>query len=257
MPRMLSLPIILAHGAADPERIANGHGPEGGPLYVETDPGRLIVEPFNAVTAAIFLGIVVYWAWRLRGRCREYLFLAAALPILAVGGIGGTVYHATRSHRAWLFMDWMPIAVLCVAAAVYLWSRLLTRWWYALGLVPAVFGIQTLIWNTLRDQRTVAIALTYSVMAGLILAPAVLVLRRERFRDGRLLLGAFLCFVVAITSRQVDPWSGDLLPMGSHFLWHVFGAAATHLAFLYLYRLRMHDLAEAHDRPGEAAPEAA
>jgi len=219
------------------------HVPDHGPIYVETDTSRWLVEPWNTATAAIFLGLVVYWAWRLRGSYRQYLFLTLALPLLLVGGVGGTVYHAFRAHRAWLFMDWVPIAVLSIAAAVYLWSRLLPRWWYALAIIPVVTA---LIFVGARflflHVRSFAIAFTYSMLACVIIVPAVLVLRRHRWRDWYLLVLAALSFVAAITSRSLDRYSAGVLPMGSHFLWHVFGAAATHLAFLYLYRLRRGDM---------------
>jgi hypothetical protein len=113
--------------AADP---LTSQMPDGGPLYTETDPSRLLVEPLNAVTALAFLVLVVAWAVRLRGRYSRYPFLACCLPILAVGGIGGTVYHAFRASRLFLVMDFVPIYLLGLAATVYLWARIRPRWWH-------------------------------------------------------------------------------------------------------------------------------
>jgi hypothetical protein len=221
-------------------------GPDGGPVYVETDLSAWLVEPWNAATAALFLGLVVYWAWRLRGRYRQYLFLTAALPVLLVGAVGGTVYHAFRAHRAWLFMDWVPIALLSLAAAAYLWARLLPRWWHALAVIPAVFALNAVNFRLLfRHSPDAAIAINYTMLACVIILPAVLVLRRHRWRDGHLLALAAAGFAAAIASRSLDHHAAGVLPMGSHFLWHVFGAAATHLGILYLYRLRRAELADA------------
>jgi len=222
--------------------------PGAGPWYIETDMDQWIVEPFNAASAALFLLVAAYWLLvRLRGRYREYPFLTACLPLVLIGGVGGTVYHAFRGHRVWLFMDWMPIALLCFAVGIYLWSKLLRRWWYALIIVPVVFGIQMVSFPFFRarDQIQVAIAISYSLLGAVILVPAVAVLVETRWRFGRWPLAALLLFGAAVGSRQLDAyavatgrtWMTRWLPMGSHFLWHVFGAAAGHCVAEYLYRL--------------------
>lgn len=223
--------------------------PAHGPVYVETDLTRIIVEPWNAASAGLFLAIVAYWAWRLRGRVREHLFIAVCLPLLLVGAVGGTVYHAFRGAAIWLMMDWMPIVILCVSFGVYLWSRV-WRWWpMALTGVGALF-------LALRAAFTVlpiglAVNLAYAGMAAYVLVPAGVVLWRTRLRWAGYVVGAALCFAAAISARVVDAWAVEqaragldtagtvltALPMGTHFLWHVFGALATHLAIAYVYRL--------------------
>jgi hemolysin III len=230
--------MLLAHSSREPG---------AGPWYIETDMDRWIVEPFNAASAALFLLVAVYWFWRLRGRYREYPFLTACLPLVLIGGVGGTVFHAFRGHRVWLLMDWMPIAILCFAVGIYLWSKLLRRWWYALLIVPVVFGIQSLnfAFFRTRGEIQVAIAFSYSLLGAVILVPAVAVLVKTRWRFGRWPLAALVLFVAAIAARQIDShafatggtWMTRWLPMGTHFLWHVFGAAAGHCVAEYLYRL--------------------
>ncbi len=42
-------------------------------------------------------------------------------------------------------------------------------------------------------------------------------------------------FLIIFTTFFVD--TEAYLPMGTHFLWHTFGAVATSLIFLYIYRL--------------------
>ena len=215
-----------------------GRGPDGGPMYLETNLDRFIAEPFNAVSAALFLLIVVYWLVRLRGQYRTHLFITCCLPLLLVGGIGGTVYHALRAHRVWLVMDWMPITILCIATGIYLWSKVLKRWWWALLIVPAVFVFQMLNFGLLRRQSIqLAILNTYILMGTLILAPAALVLWKTRGRHIGLVMAATVCFGLAVFSRTADAWWPQSLPMGTHFLWHVFGAAAAQFLIEYLYRL--------------------
>ena len=90
-----------------------------GPIYLETIMGRFPVEPWNTASNLLFLVIILYWAWRLKGEIRAHRFIAGAIPVLIIGWVGGTVYHATRSHNLWLFMDFVPIALLAAAVSMY------------------------------------------------------------------------------------------------------------------------------------------
>jgi uncharacterized membrane protein len=205
-----------------------------------------VVEPWNAVSAALFLLVAVFWLIRLRGRYRQYPFLTACLPLAFIGGVGGTVYHAFRGHAVWLFMDWMPIAILCLAISVYLWSKLFRHWTYALLVIPIAFLIRTGGFALFGGPRRMGIAVGYVLTGVFIMAPAVLVLWRTRGRYAVYPVLAAVFFILAIVARQVDAaavrnpslaWIPDAMPMGVHFIWHVFGALAGHMIAEYLYRL--------------------
>ena len=55
-----------------------------------------------------------------------------------VAGIGGTIFHALRYHYVFLYMDVVPILLLVVMGAVYLWIRIHPKLWQ-IGLVVATF----------------------------------------------------------------------------------------------------------------------
>jgi hemolysin III len=206
---------------------------DGGPIYTETDLGRVIVEPWNAASALLFLGIALYWLIRLRGRYSQHPFLSVCLPILAAGGLGGTLYHATRASQAFFLMDVLPIFVLCLATSVYLWGRLLPKWWYGLALLLPYCIIQWLGSSILQRHHT--INFSYACLAALILLPAVIFLVKTRFRHGAWAALAAVFFAVALYFRYADPQA--LLPMGTHWLWHTFGAAACWAVSEFLYCL--------------------
>src|SRR5207302_6393909 len=115
-----------------------------GPRYAETPADTYaadaptVAEPYNAATAFLFIVVVAYWAWRLRGRYRRFPFVAACLPVLFVGGLGGTLYHATRTRPLYFFLDVVPISLLGLAGALYLTARL-GRWhgWARVGAYAA------------------------------------------------------------------------------------------------------------------------
>lgn len=208
-------------------------GPDGGPMYTETDLNALIAEPFNAVTAVVFLFIALYWIWRLRGQYRKHLFLSISAPILAIGGIGGTIYHAFRASRLALFMDWMPIAILTLAAAIFFLMKLVNKWYWAVLYFIAYFGIASLNFNFVPRQY--AINVNYASMGLFILIPLVGYLYRTQWKHARWVGLALGAFVLAIISRSTDTFG--FLPMGTHFLWHTFGAIACHAMFIYFFKI--------------------
>lgn len=214
---------------------------DNGPIYAETNPDHLIMEPWNMASAALFVGLVVLWAWRLRGSYRQHPFLSACLPLLFTGGVGGTIYHGFRSHNAWLIMDWLPILLLSLVTAIFFWRQLRLNGWAILGIVGGLFALQGVIMWAIRMQwlplsRMVGISISYSMMALLMLIPIALVLHRTGYRHARFIVLALLSFLVAVSCRALDMQLSEVLPMGTHFLWHTFGAVAATLVMEYLYR---------------------
>jgi len=210
------------------------HLPDGGPWYVETNLDRVIAEPCNAASALLFVVVGVYWLVRLQGQYRRHLFLSACLPLLILGGLAGTLYHAFRSHRVFLLVDWLSIVALCSAGGGYLWYRATRRWWIILPVVVATVGLQRLLaWATGGH----GIAIGYLLAALLTVLPSAVVLVRMRFRHGWWMTTAVGLFLLALVFRSLDAWMQRWMPMGSHWLWHVLGTAAAWCLIVYLYRL--------------------
>jgi hypothetical protein len=220
--------------------------PDRGPRYTETpaDPrapdAPFIAEPWNAVTASLFVWIVAWWAWRLRGRFRQYPFLVCCMPILLAGGIGGTLYHGTRSSVAWFLLDVIPISVLGLAGALYMAFRFLGR--RQLWLLPALVVVYLAIHRVLFSytgpiSSQLRINLSYASLAVLVLTPVALVLIRTRFRYGGWVVAGIISFAFAWIFRLVDrdPDMVAHLSMGTHWLWHTFGAITTALMVEYFY----------------------
>ena len=241
------LALTLFANAASAQRHHRHQRPDGtplyGPWYQETDFDRVIVEPWNTASAALFILLPVVWLWRLRGQYRRHRFIVWCLPILAVGGVGGTIYHAFRGRAIWLLLDFMPIVILALAASVYAWSKLLRRWWLGLLSVPAVVLVRLFLFAWLRASGlpfSTGINAGYSFLALVLLLPFALLMWKRRFRDAWVLGAAVAAFAAAVTCRALDNGANGLnhvLPMGSHFLWHLFGVVAAFFAIEYLYRL--------------------
>jgi hypothetical protein len=220
--------------------------PDRGPRYTETpaDPyasdAPFIAEPWNAVTASLFIWIGLVWPWRLRGRFKNYPFLVCCMPIFLAGGIGGTLYHGTRSSAVWFLLDVIPISLLGLAGALYMAFRFLGRrqLWMLPALVVLYIVCNQILFSAVgRISSQLRINLSYASLAVLILIPVGMVLWSTRFRHGGWVVAGIISFVFAWIFRLVDrdPDMVAHMPMGTHWLWHTFGAITTLLMVEYFY----------------------
>src|SRR5262249_40232725 len=150
---------------------------------------------FNAASALAFLALVVFWAVRLRGRYRQHPFLTGCLPLLAAGGAGGALYHASRRSYALYMLDVVPLFLLVRPVSLSLWVGLARRWWYLLLVAPP-YSMTLGISRSETSHR--AITATYLLLAAVMLTPAALVLRLTRFRNALWPVLAVLLFAVAL-----------------------------------------------------------
>lgn len=208
--------------------------PDGGPIYAETDFSQVIVEPWNAASALVFVGIALYWIVKLRGEYHEHPFISISLPVLMLGGIGGTLYHGLRTSPVFLYLDVGPIFALSLAAALYLWSKIWKRWWLFIAAAP-LFLLGRHFASTYLSAHTV-INISYATTAVFLLTPILLVLQRTDWKYKVWVIAALVSFAVALYFRLIDLRAP--LPMGTHWLWHLLGAVASAALITYLYRIR-------------------
>lgn len=210
--------------------------PDGGMLYKETDMAQLFPEPFNAITAAFFLVLAIFWTFKIRGNFKGYPFLTYCLVLLYIGAIGGTVYHSFRQWPVFIMMDWLPIMLLCLSAGFYFVVQS-TRWYYAVAMVVGylVLMFALRIW-ILADNASLFINVNYAIMASLVLFSVLRYLIYTQWKAGKWVGFALLSFVFALTFRIADQW--EWFSFGTHFLWHTFGAVATFCMFNYIYLTR-------------------
>ncbi len=210
---------------------------DSGPIYQETMQGRFPVEPFNTYSNLFFLAIIVYFSVRVYRDVERHKFLAWCMPFLLLSYIGGTVYHASRSADFWMYLDWLPIVALCFAVSVYFTARIRTGWkgrlWLILIVLFLVVGVRLLPWPVSIKTSAGYIA----TVLGLLL-PIFVYMYTKHMKNWNLIVFAILSFGVAISFRVMDRFV-DILPMGTHWLWHSFGALAVFLLISYIYRDRL------------------
>lgn len=204
-----------------------------GPIYHETDVSQFIVEPWNAFSSLLFLVPVIYFLFLLRGQYKANWFLIyLSSPLLVIGGIGSTIYHAFRASRFFIFMDFLPIAILTLSISIFLWIKILPKWWYVIFIILLSFGLRSVGFYYYEGQT--GINISYFITGVMIFLPALLVLFRTRFFKVNYLLLAIVFFILALFFRYADDWETPLLYMGTHWVWHLCTAIGSLFLGLYI-----------------------
>ncbi len=219
----------------------NGRGEEikvgdQGPIYAETRNGGFPVEPVNTVSNLVFLVIVIYWCRRTRLDFRRHPVTVFSLPILLLGFIGGTIYHATRSNDIWRLLDVFPIVLLALLASAYMWRRYFGNSLKTLLAIAIPSVAYRILAEIFAEHHLVMIGLGYGFLAFIIIAPAIIVSKSMQWRGFGDLAAAALFFSFALAFRQMDESIGaELLSCGTHFIWHLLGGVSVHFAFKFVF----------------------
>jgi hypothetical protein len=213
------------------------HGtlPDGGQVYAETNLHNFIAEPWNAASSLAFLIPAIYWTVKLRNRFRQYKFLTFCIPLLMLGGLGSTLFHAFRASEYLLMLDYLPIFVLTAAVSIYLWKSIIKKWAYLLLLAFLILIIRLLVSGIFSPHEAMNIG--YFFTGTLIFLPAMILLVKTNLKGLRYFIPSLICFSLSLLFRKIDSISFFYLPMGTHWLWHILSAAGSFFLSQYLYTL--------------------
>lgn len=222
---------------------------DGGPVYAETNLHHFIVEPWNAVSSLLIILPAVYWFFRIRKTWRSYEFMLFIIPLMILGGTGSTLFHAFRASRFFLFMDFLPEAVLTLALSIYLWIKVFRRWWYVFFVIVPTLFVRFFLFGKLPAHMAINLSYTITgIIAGL---PIVILQFKTGFYKKGYVIGAILFFIAAILFRELDTYPFKWLPMGTHFLWHAFSGAGAWFILAYLYAFRNLEFSEGNDKKAD------
>ncbi|MEA3476745.1 MAG: hypothetical protein U9R60_01075 [Bacteroidota bacterium] len=211
-----------------------------GPIYVETikylesGSDNIILEPFNTVSAALFVLIAAWFLYRYRKGKMHSAFILYCIIMLMIGGISGTIYHALRVWPVFMYVDGGTIGMLMFSFTAWIIYKLIRNLWIAILAIP--FGIALtflLMYILISSGVNFNPSLFYAIMGIILVIPLIIYLFKTSFRGSKYIGLALLAFSIAIFSRAFDLRSS--LPMGSHFLWHISGALATVFMFYYAW----------------------
>jgi hypothetical protein len=207
--------------------------PPFGPQYCETPDaitGIFPVEPANAISSGI---IVVFGLFALASvirRTPNALSFYALCALLITNGVGSILWHGLRTRWA-LTLDVLP-ALIFVVGAIILWARYVASW--REGLLVTAGGIVLALIVRFAD---LPVRGGWTMMAPFIITIAIWLIARTYSQSKKAALTGALALtsaLAALTFRSIDGSMCDTVPMGTHFLWHVFLSAA---AFMCLQAL--------------------
>ncbi len=196
------------------------------------------VEPCNTLSNVLFLIVVLYWVVRLKkiSDVGFRKFLKLNIPFLFVGYVGGTIYHATRSHVVWMLMDVLPIYFIGFFTAIYHWS-LIRATKITVGLIFLIcFCLFYILITFIMPSSSNVPTIGYICLAVPVLLPILIDLVKTKGIFLKWFLTPFFLLIIALFFRIIDssPWVQTHLPIGTHWLWHIFGALTCHFLLVYM-----------------------
>lgn len=216
---------------------ANQRLADGGPRYAEYHPEQIIVEPWNALSSVTMMLPAVYWLIKDFKTVKQHAFFLFAIMMVFLGGLGSTLFHAFRMSPVFLLLDILPSALLTLSLAIFFWLKILKKWWLVAAVLLPVFASRILLFGQLEGH--LAINISYAISGALVLVPLLILLYRTKFEAGLSVLFVLILFALALLFRQLDIHAFEILPQGTHFLWHLFSAGGSYFMLYYLYRLRL------------------
>jgi len=213
---------------------------DGGPIYAETDLTAFISEPWNAFSSLAIVFPAVYWAFKLKWRIKEFAFLYFLMPLLFLGGTGSTLFHAFRTSRLMLWMDVLPTAIVTLAVSIYFWDKILPKRWQVLSIVVPIVYVRFAIFDYFSGSF--AVNLNYFITGSLIFSPILIYLSRNHYQYISSILISVLFLSFSLVFRRIDYIVAEYIPMGSHFLWHIFSGVGAFYLAKYLFLIRNDEL---------------
>lgn len=210
---------------------------DGGPIYWETGKGILFVEDWNALSSLLYLIPAILLFIKIRKSKKRFYFIEFfAAPLLFIGGIGSTLYHAFRSEHWLMMLDVIPIFILTLGIATYF----LYKWFNSLGfafLITLLFmGLRFMVFEWVSLQT--AINISYFIVGTLMFVPAFFFAKKMYFKWISYLLSSILLLILALFFRFIDDYPQVSVSYGTHWLWHLFSAGGSYCLGLYLYHTR-------------------
>lgn len=204
------------------------------PIYCETalhPLGAFPAEPVNTITSLVpaILGILAL-VFLIRSRQKNAVaYILAVLTVLT--GLGSVAWHAMRTEMT-LLIDWLPGAVYFLIL-VFFWSYRAAGLYVSLVLLALLSVLVFLIpFPVIMANRLVIIAVLVVIAAGLV--AATWYRRRAAFGWAG---GMVAAAIVAVTMRTLDLNVCDTIPVGTHFLWHIFLGMAAYAGVRMMVRL--------------------
>ncbi len=210
-------------------------------IYCERVNADFWAEPLNAVTNIAFLIGALGCLWHAYQKQQVYYSTIWLCFILASIGLGSFLFHSYATRWA-LLADVIPILIFQLSFLL-LYSLLGLRYsWYKSALLCTGFIFLILLFGQMPRQWLNG-SLSYAPACCYLLGFGILHYRRKypaRFS----LVAAGALFCLSMMFRASDQAVCHVIPVGTHFVWHILNALVLSLCIWgYMKALAFHKAA--------------
>lgn len=186
-------------------------------LYCERLSDQFWAEPVNAATNIVFVLAGVWGLWKTSKNRNVWSFLLSLLSIAV--GVGSFLFHTFANSKTHL-LDLIPIFILTLLFVFFTFLKVLkmsvSKSFVSLGLFLALMvGIEILIPKSILNGSLLYAPALFT------LAVISIVIKRQNLKLSELYKNAALLFLISLTFRTLDHQICDLVPLGTHFVWHL------------------------------------
>ena len=194
-------------------------------LYCERTDVVFWAEPINALSNVAFLiaAGAAFLHWRQRGN-GEHAVLALVV-VAAIVGLGSFAFH-TLATRAAMMLDVIPIGIFIYGYCLFALRRILGLGWPLAVILLAVFAVLSTGLALWVPRSVLNGSSGYFPALGALFVIGWLA---RMDATGRAMLSAAAVFVASLIFRIIDLDICGVLPVGTHFLWHVLNAVVIYL----------------------------
>lgn len=191
-----------------------------------------LAEPITAVTNLIII-ITAYFVFKLLKQHGKLNTPFILFPVfLFFAGVGSLLWH-TIPNQVTLLIDSITVICLLLAIALVYFKQIFGS--YSKSLFVAIIGTTVAVIPLLFITEPSA---TFRNLLSLTVFLIITVI--GYFRHGKVILGIItpaLILMVSIIFREIDMAICNIIPFGTHALWHVFNSLATYLFVVFLIKL--------------------
>ena len=194
-------------------------------IYCERIDATFWSEPLNALTNAAFILAAYAAAQRFRAAGLRDPLIAFLIGVVALIGIGSFAFH-TLATRGAVVLDVIPITVfiygyLLLAVRRFIGLRIAATAALLVAFFAVSYGLSALVPRQWLNGSVDYLPPLFALYAVGLLShdPAI--------RRG--ILAAATLFTASLALRTADLAACTVLPIGTHFLWHVLNAGVLHV----------------------------
>ncbi len=207
------------------------------PIYCEASNSlSSISEPINVFSNLLFI-IVAYFGYKVINSHKNISKIFYILPVLLVAiGIGSFSYHLSKNTYT-LLADAVPIYIFILFSLYITLSSLITKKLLILSILFVFICIQILTIfyipkEILNGSIRHLITLTFISTIGFY------IIRHEPKKLFKPFLILVSLYIIAIIFRSIDNQLCNIIPIGTHFAWHIFTALAGYQTIKFLLLIR-------------------